>query len=104
MTMQLLDGPFLSDLKSALTALISSQDLSVCKLNMKLHQKSCPNLHVINESIEDIVNTFWMEFKSFQTNRFPFDYPDQFSTKDALTGKLCIHCLTLEYLDLLPAE
>ncbi len=54
---------------------------------MKLHQKPCPNLNVMNESIEDIVDIFWMEFKNFQTNRFPFDRPNRCSTKDALDGR-----------------
>ncbi len=44
---------------------------------------------MINESIEDIVDIFWTEFKNFQTNRFPFDRPGRFSTKDALAS--CSH-------------
>ncbi len=44
---------------------------------------------MINESIEDIVDIFWTEFKSVQTNRFPFDRHGRFSTKDALSG--CSH-------------
>ncbi len=53
---------------------------------VKLHKKPCHNLNVINESIEDIVDIFQTKFKNFQTNRFPFDCPGQFSTKDALAG------------------
>ncbi len=56
---------------------------------MILPQKPCPNLNVINEPIENIVDIFWMEFKNLQTNRFPFDRPGQFSTKDSIAG--CSH-------------
>ena len=55
--------------------LTGSQQLQIEQVVVKLHQKPCPNLNVINESIEDIVDIFWTEFKNFQTNRFPFDHP-----------------------------
>ncbi len=78
MTMQVMDG---------INLLTGSQHLQIEQVIVKLHQKPCPNLKVINESIEDIVDIFWMEFKNFQTIRFPFDCPGRFSTKDALSGR-----------------
>ncbi len=53
---------------------------------VRLLKKPCPNLNVINESIEDIVAIFWMDFKNFQSNRYPFDSPSQFSTRDVFAG------------------
>ncbi len=67
--------------------LTGSQRLQIEQIVVKLHQKPCPNLNVINESIEDIVDKLWTELKSFQTNRLPFDCPGLFSTKDALSGR-----------------
>ncbi len=45
--------------------LTGSQHLQVEQVLAKLHKKHCPYLDVINETIEDIVDIFWMEFKKF---------------------------------------
>ncbi len=45
--------------------LTGSQRLQIEQVIVKLHKKLCPNLNVINESIEDTVNIFWTEFKNF---------------------------------------
>ncbi len=76
---------------------------------------TCP-LHRISASIERVVVRphkcdqwikwrccwiFWMEFKNFISNRYPFVCPGRFSSKD--TWERCHHiqhCLTLEFLDL----
>ncbi len=66
--------------------LTGSQHLQIEQDVVKLHQKPCPNLNKINEYIS-FVDIFWTEFKNFQTNRFPFANPGQFSMKDALAGR-----------------
>ncbi len=66
--------------------LAGSQHLHIEQVMVKLHKKSFSNLNVINDSIEDIVDIFWMEFKNFQTNIFPFDCHGQFSIKDDIAG------------------
>ncbi len=57
--------------------------LKIEQVVVKLHKEPCPNLNVINESIEAIVDIFLTEFRNFQSNRYCFGHPDQFTTKDA---------------------
>ncbi len=89
MTMQLLDGPFLCNLKSALTALICSQDLIICKLS-KLWWNSTQSpvpIWIWLMNLLKIVLIFSIEVKNFQATIVPFDHPGWFSTKDAMAGR-----------------
>ncbi len=73
----------------AINQLTGSQHLQVEQVVVKLHKNPCPNLNVIIESVKDIFKIFWMEYKNFQSNRFPFAHPGRFLTKDAYPG--CSH-------------
>ncbi len=73
----------------AINQLAGPQHLQIEQVVVKLHKKPCPNLDMINETIEDIFDIFWTEYKNFQFTRFPLHNPGRFSTKDAIAG--CTH-------------
>ncbi len=76
-------------LSYSINQLTRSQHLQIDQVVVELHKKPCLNRNVINKSIEDIVDIFWTEFKNFQSNRYPFNCPGRFFTKDPIGG--CSH-------------
>ncbi len=88
---------------------MGSQHLWVEKVVVKLHKNPSPNLNMINETIDDIVDIFEQDLRIPNPTGFPFDCPGHFSAKDdwkavLIFGMSFIHYLTLESLDLLPVE
>ncbi len=53
--------------------LTGSQHLQIEQVVAKLHKKPCPNLDVINETIEDIFDIFWIldGIQEFSTQQIP---------------------------------
>ncbi len=54
----------------ALVHLTGSHHLQIVQAVVKLHETPCPNLNVMNEAIEDIIDIFWMKFKDFHPTAF----------------------------------
>ncbi len=111
MTMQLLDWPLAFSVQPEICShcinlLTQSQHLQIEQVIVKLHQKPCPNLNVINESIEDIVDIFWTEFKStdFPLTILANSPPKMIWLASLRFGIRCIHCLIFMNLGLWHAE
>ncbi len=106
MTLQMLDGPFLYNLKSSLTTylLTGSQHLQIEQFVVKPHQKPCPNL-----TLKTLLIYSGWNSRTFKPTGFPLtvldDSPPKILCLDALIfGMRCIHCLILVYLGLWPAK
>ncbi len=82
--------------------LTGSQHLQIEQVIVKLHQKPYPNLNVINESIEDVVDVFWKDFKStdFPLTILDDSPPKMLCLAAIIFGMRCTHCLILMYLGL----
>ncbi len=105
--MSLLDGHFLCNMKSTLTAFICSQDLRIYKLSKFLWnstKSTVPTWMWSMNPLKIFLIYSGLNLRTFKLTDSPLTVLVDSPLKMLLQASRCIHCLTILYLDLLPAE